>query len=167
MKQRHFQIELVNSPCCYNSVWITGGGEEFIIFIHLFPPPLWAYVSHSLPFPPSCRRCVHPLPSTRSLFFHSRRDYRPTEGRIEAKHRQLGLRRQLQIAYWRSPVAVYGWIVLGSNYRVVVLWVDICIVQAPQGCQPFCVAILHCRFVHRHANKNYDGIRGIPMTRQF
>jgi hypothetical protein len=47
--------------------------------------------------------------STRSIFFQFWRSYRPAEGRVEAKRRQLpGPPRRPRTAYWRSQVAVHG-----------------------------------------------------------
>ncbi len=65
-------------------------------------------------------------PSTRSLFFQSRRSYRPAEGCVEAKRRQRpGPPRQPRTAYWQSQVVVHGRTALGSKCHMVVLSVDV------------------------------------------
>ncbi len=105
--------------------------------------------------PHSCRRwvpwrCVHPPVIGPFTFFHSRCDYRPAEGRLEAKHRQLGLppatTNRLLAEPSGSPWVNCAWVKLSRGRFVFGRFV-----KAPWGRQTFCVAILHCHVVHKHA----------------
>jgi hypothetical protein len=51
MKQRHFQIELVNTPCCYNSVSSWSMQEIFLL------PSVCLYLSVSK-LPTACRNLL-------------------------------------------------------------------------------------------------------------